>query len=1798
MTIIQHNVSSFGYAELVTNQASPTVYLSGGSVGFGFTEIKLTNYSGIRGTPFNNPTQLVGMARYDLGENLSEIIEGYEDTHLNIKLSAYSPSVDSVGQKVVIAGIKGSWTNLLENGFVFNQAFRKHQTSAQVEADYRDYSSGSTLSANVTSIIDELVASKAGPNGEDSYVDFVFYLTPVQHPLGNYFPSQNVRFTKYDTYTDESSLLSLDFRYASRVSLSVDDSESQPVSYRPNNFVGIGGEVSWHTPETQKDAIINTDMQPNHVSRMHKYAVVSKGYSLKDIWDEETGTVTFASNAAKGLYHRHSSSSEETEGFPLQGSKEMTVSFWVKLGSPRNKTTGILGNIGAGRSSGMWVGARIYPSGKQLRLDWFFAGGDPTGPRRWDINLSEDAEQSFYHVCLRTKFFDPPQYDFGLNVDDPYGLYTMIQVTRDDGEVVFEVSEETWSQNYLQVENIGNSTNRLPNSAFASTDGLRNKTNNVIGRIGGYDNSGIAPMSPFYGQLKDIRLFDRAITQREVQRLASSPSVAGGIIELTAQSIESIAECSSVNLFLSNAPAESVESASNARSFSLAKDSQVILTGSEAGLEAESFRIKVKILASSVDSVSQCSLSGDVSRESQLPLDSSQTLPHCQSFALAISGSANAEDLVSFSNASSVNLDAHLYLDGLDESLWYCPSLDDTNESNSKLEDFSSGDNRASLEKVLGGSVDDMWKNFPVENGGSRSLLVGSRSHCIIPSPVFNGSTASASVSIHWQDTSQYGGDAFLYNKDSVYLAIQVQPSSNRVTVSTSVASVSATVSSVRDMNHIVMTYQDSGEIRLYINGDLASSAPHAGSNYDRSGDSVRRLTGGGSSPSGQFDDLRLYDNRVLTPHEVKWLYNGLTRGGRGIVGPSPLEAVGSQSSSEASPLNVIPDLRPDSVVIKSSTSTPSLNRNSLLSLSSVESSSHCSEPDIIVRNFDVDRDPLIIGDRMSYSLERAVLEFSVQSVATRFPVYLHLKVEDVNQSFIAEAGRWTSEFPTTYVELQEGNVSDKGRVAFTPEVGDVVLDITEMVSTERESGSNTIIICLLEEENFSNKYYQVDNSSYKPYISFDVVTEISVDDSQSMSQGESPFIDINLSVDSSQSQPEVLSPVLGINSSSMLVDSAESPADANYIHGSGMHTALLTDSVQSASRCSQALLQTDYITFGYHKEFRGYQPSPAEDLLPFKGDNWYYFKSDLPGSGVRNRGEDTPLVVKVKIGRAGLLNTAWNFMGVSSASPNAGYQVHVDIYEEGSSDRLRTLTYLNDKDLYFTIPAGTYELVFSPEVTLGAAFGQLRSIYLEHVELQRIPAIVVNSISLESPSRCSNVILGTNGLLLSPPSLESNSLASDVNIGVPVTPDSSQSASQCSNASISRDTDATPDDAESGSEATEFLLSGSSVLGVESSESITELFGFRIPFDLATDPNDIHSRSEVSAPLLGVSPYIIVPSLQSNSEANSVTLSGESVLAVDSLQSLAECDQVLLLPSKQLVVDSAQSISQNSKSSASQSILFDEDSVGVCTPEGNDESVFTTEAGERINKGDLITVYSDGLAYLSDSETQWRSVYSGFALTSANAGEIVVVVEAGDLKVGDGKLSPNQLYIVSPRRGRIRHADQLAPGDYVSIVGIAISSGVIRIGTNFVSTQLDATSDKLPTGAFASIDADALRMDDNVISPTVTSGVVAEPIVIGDAVTRGLSKAAATSLELSAFGGVAISDALDGCTVAVCRIGDIYCGSGVLVKNRVYALSRTTGKLMLASDLQAGDYATLVGLAITSSTLRVSDIAKGTLAL
>lgn len=1800
MSFITHRVYDYGYIELASSDISPPV--TSRRNGYRINHIPLTHYNGLSGSDFHKDTRIVGMARYDLGEGLSNIPSGYKSALLHVVIQPVANNMDTVRQKLFIAGVKEEYDLLFRNGWSFVRGFKERQTSAIAEVDYRFHlppgnTSTYVIPVNVKPVIDELIASEEMQSWTDKnrWLTFAYYLMPAQHPVGPYVPRQ---YIKYQTGQVENDTLV--FEVGRRFSLSVSGSESQSVSYGPNNIVGLGDEISWHTPESQMDALINTTMQPNHVSEgLHKIAVLGRSGDPDDVYDIEEGTLSF--DPPWRLRHLTAASFDGSRNRPLEGAKEMTVSFWMKYRAVRGVSTRILGNIG-GRTQGMWVGA-YTETGEDLRIYWFFADNTERSPLRWDIDLPDDEDlyQSYYHVCLRTKFFDPPQYTFGTNSDDPYDLYTMIQVTRADGKVVFEVSENTWAQNFLEIANIGDSTNRLPNSSFASGLGLKNGASNYIGAINGYDSTGTLPRATFYGFLKDIRLFDHAITAREVQHLAKSPSVAGGIIPMDVQSAQSSSECSSPNASLANAPAKSLESASNVKSFSLARDSQVILSGSESASEAETLLLSVRVVVDSAESASQC-LPLDVSRDSELLIDSNQAMPHCQSFALGISGAANVDDVVSLSNASAVNVDPDIVRGGLGETLWYCPSLDDNNVGGPALEDFSVGRNRASLHGIAGLPFDEanMWGDHK-GNGGSRSIRVGSRSNCTIPSSVFSSSTTSASLSIHFKDnssSSQPGGSAFIYNNDSVFIEISTRKRTNQIIVSTDKLSLSGQVSSINDMNHIVITYEDNGEMSLYLNGDLAVTQPHVGENSDRNGDRYRRLPGAGYLTYGEFDDLRLYNNRVLTQHEVTWLYNGLNRGGRGVLGPAPLEAVGSQSSSEVSPPNVIPDLRSDSVVSNSQVSEPALRANALLSLDSAESASHCSETDLIVRNFDEDRDPLIIGDRMSQSLERAVLEFSIQSVATRLPVYLHLKVTNVNQDFIATAGRWTSEFPTTYVELQEGTISANDRVDFTPEVGDVILDITSMVATERRSGSETIIVCLLEEENFSNRYYQVDNSSYKPYLSFDVVTGLSVDSVQSSSQCEAPFIDINLAVNSSQSQAEVSSPAMGVNSSSMLLDSAESQANLNLIYQMGMHTSLVVDSAQSAAQCDTVFIQTDYITYGYHKEFRGFLPDPADDMVPFNGgSNWYYYKIDIAGSGVRNNGEGSDLYVKVKIPRYGHLNTAWNFMGASEISPNAEYEVDVFIYDLGDTNHVRTLTRLNSKDFIYEIPPGTYELVFSPRVLTGDS-NQLKNIYLEHVELQAIPAVLADPRDVQSSSRCSNVILGTNGLDVGTPSIESTSMAENVSIGVPTTTDSVQSQSQCSEIGLLTEVGMSVSDIESISEVEEVSLSGHSNLVLDSAQSSSEAQGFRLPTDRGVDPNSAQSNTEVSSPVLQPNFGVDASDIEVATEVSSPAVSGHSVLSVDSAQSAAENLPLLLTSNKSLEVDSAQSLSQNSQASVSQSIFFDEDSVGVCTPEGNDESIFTTEAGERINKGDLVTVYSDGFAYLSDSEEQWRSVYSGFALTSANVGEIVVIVEAGDLKVGDGKLSPNQLYIVATRRGRIRHADQLSSGDYMSIVGIAISSGVIRIGTNFVSTALSAVSDNFATDNVLNIDGDALRMDDNVITPTVVSGIVSEPIVVGDAVTRPLAKAAATSLELSAFGGIAISDALDGCTVAVCRIGDIYCGPGVLVKNRVYALSRTTGKLMLASDLQAGDYATLVGLAITSSTLRVSDIAKGTLAL
>ena len=73
------------------------------------------------------------------------------------------------------------------------------------------------------------------------------------------------------------------------------------------------------------------------------------------------------------------------------------------------------------------------------------------------------------------------------------------------------------------------------------------------------------------------------------------------------------------------------------------------------------------------------------------------------------------------------------------------------------------------------------------------------------------------------------------------------------------------------------------------------------------------------------------------------------------------------------------------------------------------------------------------------------------------------------------------------------------------------------------------------------------------------------------------------------------------------------------------------------------------------------------------------------------------------------------------------------------------------------------------------------------------------------------------------------------------------------------------------------------------------------------------------------------------------------------------------------------------------------------------------------------MTVDGSDQVRLSRADDEELSVYTGFALTNANAGDIVIIIETGDIILGGNNLKPNQLYIVSMKPGRIRHASEIA---------------------------------------------------------------------------------------------------------------------------------------------------------------------------
>ena len=70
-----------------------------------------------------------------------------------------------------------------------------------------------------------------------------------------------------------------------------------------------------------------------------------------------------------------------------------------------------------------------------------------------------------------------------------------------------------------------------------------------------------------------------------------------------------------------------------------------------------------------------------------------------------------------------------------------------------------------------------------------------------------------------------------------------------------------------------------------------------------------------------------------------------------------------------------------------------------------------------------------------------------------------------------------------------------------------------------------------------------------------------------------------------------------------------------------------------------------------------------------------------------------------------------------------------------------------------------------------------------------------------------------------------------------------------------------------------------------------------------------------------------------------------------------------------------------------------------------------------------------------------------GFAVNSAGVGQPLAVQGGGDITLGAATLIAGTTYYLSPNPGKIAPLADVAVGDYWTIVGIARSASVLRIG-------------------------------------------------------------------------------------------------------------------------------------------------------
>lgn len=126
------------------------------------------------------------------------------------------------------------------------------------------------------------------------------------------------------------------------------------------------------------------------------------------------------------------------------------------------------------------------------------------------------------------------------------------------------------------------------------------------------------------------------------------------------------------------------------------------------------------------------------------------------------------------------------------------------------------------------------------------------------------------------------------------------------------------------------------------------------------------------------------------------------------------------------------------------------------------------------------------------------------------------------------------------------------------------------------------------------------------------------------------------------------------------------------------------------------------------------------------------------------------------------------------------------------------------------------------------------------------------------------------------------------------------------------------------------------------------------------------------------------------------------------------------------------------------------------CAPVAGDSTLVTGVAGEAITAGKFVYQAADGTWKLADCDSATAIVRraSGIAVTGSAAGQPVVIQTAGTVTLG-ATMVAGTVYYLSDTPGGVRPAADNATGDYPQVVGMAMTTTVLKL--NFALAALTA---------------------------------------------------------------------------------------------------------------------------------------------